>query len=203
MMLTQTRRQPRLSLAMIALSALLCAPAAFAAGSTPGTEADIEARYRLDVERCNTGQTHQDKATCLREAGAAREEAQRNRLTHGNEAYAQNQRERCNALPINEREDCLLQMSGASTQTQGSVEGGGVLRQTTITVPAAPATSMGATQGTMPGATAPGITTKPANPPSLPAPALAPNPPPVVPAPSLAPTSQPSPAVVPGTGLAK
>lgn len=144
-------------LAACALGACLATPAVYAAGSG-STQADIEARYKLDVQRCNAGQTNQDKTTCLREAGAARDEARRHRLVNSNQAYDQNQTQRCNGLPTGEREDCLLQMSGQNTSTQntttqGSVGGGGVLRETTITMPASPTTSPPTT--TAPAATTP------------------------------------------------
>ncbi len=139
---TRSTTTTRRLLAACALGALLAAPAAYAAGSG-ASEADISARYNLDVQRCNTGQTNQDKATCLQEAGAARDEARRNRLASGNQAYDQNQTKRCDSLPAGERDDCLLQMSGQnsatqSTTTQGSIGGGGVLRETTITIPGGP-----------------------------------------------------------------
>ena len=168
---------------LIALGTCLAAPLAMAAGSGASTE--IEARYRLDVERCNTGQTNQDKTTCLQEAGAARDEAKRARLTNHDAAFEQNQKARCDALPLAERDGCMLQMSGQNTTTQGSVGGGGVLRETTITIPGTPSTGV------------PQVSPSPA-------PGLTPSPPQVVPAPSLAPTptynTAPGAVVVPAPG---
>ena len=130
-----------LRLSAYVLGACLLMPTAFAASSNEKTEIDLQ--YQLDAQQCNTGQTSQDQTTCLKEAGAAHAEADRNRLNTANESFSQNQTERCNSLPENEREDCLLQMSGhntatQTTTTQGSVAGGGVLRETTITMPADP-----------------------------------------------------------------
>lgn len=120
--------------AACALAACLAAPLAIAAGSgAASSNADIEARYKSDVAVCNSGQSQEDKKTCLREAGAAREEAQRNRLGNGNQSFNSNEVARCQALPTEQREDCMLQMSGKDTVTQGSVNAGGVLRETTIT----------------------------------------------------------------------
>src|SRR3546814_9681921 len=107
--------------------------------------------------------TNQDKATCWREAGAAREESRRHRLSNGNESYQQNQTSRCQALPVAERGDCMLQMSGQDTKVEGSVGAGGVLRETTITIPGTPTPAPGAA-------------------PVTPAPGLTPNPPATVPA---------------------
>ncbi|HEY9573258.1 MAG TPA: hypothetical protein VIR76_09060 [Pusillimonas sp.] len=176
MMLTRSTFLPRLLASASLLGICLLAPLAMAQGSGAKTSSDIEARYKLDVERCNTGQTNQDKATCLREAGAARDESRRHRLINGNESYQQNQTSRCQALPVAERGDCMLQMSGQDTKVEGSVGAGGVLRETTITIPGTPTPAPGAA-------------------PVTPAPGLTPNPPATVPAPSLAPTAP----AVPGT----
>jgi hypothetical protein len=188
----------------------LSAFAAMAANASTAANAnsDIETRYRIDVERCNAGQTNQDKATCLREAGAARDEARRNRLNNGNQSYSQNETARCQALPTDQRDECLLQMSGKDTTTQGSVGAGGVLRETTIVVPGTPAPAA----GTVPGTTSP-------VPSAVPSPGLTPNAPATVPNPSLSPTTPATPmpmspatpaspnapatAPVPGTGLMK
>ncbi|MEJ8846653.1 hypothetical protein [Variovorax rhizosphaerae] len=82
----------------------------------------------------------QDTAACLREAGAARQEAARGGLTQPGAAAAdQNASARCQALPASERADCEARMQGTgsgSTTTSGSVMGGGVIRETVTTVPA-------------------------------------------------------------------
>lgn len=121
----------------VMLSAFLFSAAALAQGATPGTSGtplSPQAQYKLDVEHCNTGQTNEAKPTCLREAAAALEAARRNNLTN---AQPQNATERCNALPADQRQTCLMQMSGQDTKVEGSVAGGGILRETTIIVPAA------------------------------------------------------------------
>ena len=127
--------------AAIVISGSLFGPAVFAANSgTPGNDAsfDYEARYQQDVARCKAGQTNQDLRTCLQEAGAARDEARRNRLGDGSAAFEDNQKKRCMALPVAEQEDCLIQMSGQNTTTRGSIGGGGVLRETVIPIPGTP-----------------------------------------------------------------
>ena len=136
---------------VIVLSGSLFAPLAFAAnGGAQGNDAslDYEARYQKDVARCNAGQTNQDRATCMREAGAARDEARRNRLGDGSGNYEDNQKKRCMALPASEQEDCLIQMSGQHTTTRGSIGGGGILRETVITIPAAPTPAPAPVPGT-------------------------------------------------------
>jgi hypothetical protein len=127
---TKTRRGLRLSAAGLALSAL-----GLLAVST-GAHADEQ--YKKDVARCNSGQTNQAKSVCLREAGAAQVERRRNGLTEpGASTQAENAMQRCNALPADQRQSCMYLMSGqGQTQVQGSVAGGGVLRETVIQVPA-------------------------------------------------------------------
>ncbi|WP_459614471.1 hypothetical protein [Bordetella sp. 2513F-2] len=145
----------------LALGATLLSGAASAQGAATGSSmADIDAQYRLDVQRCNSGQTDQDRTSCLREAGAARDEARRGRLMRGESdaSRQQNALERCNRLPAGQREDCVTATT-SPTKTYGSVGGGGVLRESVITVPADTGTMAPA------GTTAPGT---PLAPPAMP-----------------------------------
>lgn len=80
----------------------------------------------------------QDKAACVREAGAAKQEAARGGLTTngpgGNQANAM---ERCQSLPAADKADCEARIRGAAnSSTSGSVMGGGVIRETVTPVPA-------------------------------------------------------------------
>jgi hypothetical protein len=107
--------------------------AATALAATPALAADArgsdaQARYQQERAACNSGQSHQDQATCLREAGAALEEARRGRLDDGQAAYQQNALIRCNALPADERSACHARMQGQGT-TRGSVAEGGIYRE--------------------------------------------------------------------------
>ncbi|WJJ93264.1 hypothetical protein [Neopusillimonas aromaticivorans] len=82
-----------------------------------------------------------------KEAAAALQAARSNTLTNGaGTDYQANERARCMALPETQRADCLLLISGQNTQVRGSVSQGGVLRETTIIIPApepvAPATPL-------------------------------------------------------------
>lgn len=121
------------------------AAAAAQAASAPD---DAQARYRREVVACNAGRTGQDLATCLKEAGAALEEAKRAARTGAasddkQPAYQQNALARCAALPVADREDCRARIEHP-TRVEGSVAGGGVLRETVQTVPAASAPASGA-----------------------------------------------------------
>lgn len=132
-----------------ALGGLSVVSAAHAANGA--TASSIQSQYELDVQRCNSGQTNQSRDVCLQEAGAARDEARRKRLEDGQSAnYTNNAVERCLKLPEQQRDDCLLQMQSPSS-VKGSVQSGGVLRETVIPVPAQPTPAM-------PGAMTPSVT---------------------------------------------
>ena len=113
-------------------SVLLVAAAAQAAPPKPTTSsADLRAahaRYTEDVALCKSGRSHQDRATCLREAGAALAEAKRGALDKETADLAANRIQRCNPLPEDQRKDCIARMQGQGT-TSGSVEGGGIYRE--------------------------------------------------------------------------
>src|SRR5690606_39179201 len=86
--------------------------------------------YQQQLHHCQT-LSGESRATCQREAGAALSEARKNDLTNANSTLEQNRFQRCSALPANLREDCEAQMRNEhDTQVFGSVEGGGILRQT-------------------------------------------------------------------------
>jgi hypothetical protein len=132
-------RTHRIYLSMAGLA--LCA-AALGGAASSARAAGGDAQYESDVARCNSGQTNQDRATCLKEAGASQVERRRNGLSNPTDSQS-NATARCNALPAAQRQDCLTQMSGqGSTTVQGSVQGGGVLRETVIPVaPGSPGSS--------------------------------------------------------------
>lgn len=113
--------------------------------------------YQQERAACTSGGSHQDRATCLREAAAARGEAKRGHLTDST-SYDENALARCNTLPSSDRQDCAKRVHGQGV-VSGSVESGGVYRETTTTVigtpqqPStlpAPAPVYQSPQGTMP-----------------------------------------------------
>ena len=96
---------------------------------------EAQARYKQERAKCMSGQSQQDRATCLQEADAALKEAKRRKLADGTAQYEQNQLKRCELHQGEDREYCLRMMRGEGT-TSGSVEGGGIYRELRITVPA-------------------------------------------------------------------
>jgi hypothetical protein len=116
-------------------AATLCV-AAHAAG-TAGSRSEIEANYRAERAACMNGTSNQDRTTCLKEAGAARDEARRGQLTDDRAMERQNAVARCNGLPESDRVDCVRRVQGDGT-VSGTAAGGGILRETVTIVPAAP-----------------------------------------------------------------
>ncbi len=110
--------------------AFLLSPAAQAASPA-------QTQYQRDVQHCNTTPGI-DKKACLKEAGAAAQAARDNGLAAPSaQTEAQNRVQRCDNLTGDQRADCMRLMDDKSQVTeQGSVQSGGILRQTTITIPA-------------------------------------------------------------------
>jgi hypothetical protein len=134
------RRGARL-LMVVAGGATLCAAANLAHAAGAGNK-DIEANYRRERASCMDGTSNEDRATCLKEAGAARDEARRGQLTDDRSAERQNAVARCNGLPESDRMDCVRRVQGDGT-VSGSAAAGGIFRETVTTVPAAPSSSDG------------------------------------------------------------
>jgi hypothetical protein len=118
-------------------------PAATGAATSQAQQAQQAERERA---ACLNGTSQQDKATCLREVGAAQEERRRGTLADGQAGrYQDNAAERCKSLPAADQADCVRRARGEGERS-GSVKAGGVLTSTTtITVgqpvPAASAAS--------------------------------------------------------------
>lgn len=126
---------PRLiahALFTLAATTALLAPMAHAASA----KTEVDQRYRAEVAVCNSGKSQQDRATCLREAGAARAEARKGNLkTPAGADVSSNATERCKAQPAADQPACVQRITGAGkTTTEGSVKGGGVIRETVTPV---------------------------------------------------------------------
>ncbi|OFZ99011.1 MAG: hypothetical protein A2Z64_02685 [Betaproteobacteria bacterium RIFCSPLOWO2_02_67_12] len=118
-------------LALCATGALLSATAAGAANR--GGLPEAQRIYQQDRAACISGETNQDRATCLREAGAALQEARRRGLDDGDAEFERNRLLRCDRQPPEDRPDCVRRMNGEGF-TSGSVEGGGIYRELVVPV---------------------------------------------------------------------
>jgi hypothetical protein len=140
----------------------LLASLGFGAQAGPAA-AGTASTYEQEVARCNSGLSQQDRATCLKEARNAHAEALRGRLDdHQRGTYDNTAVARCDRLPPADKTDCIDRMHGKGTAS-GSVEAGGIYRETVTVVPAAQPDNGAAASGTP---AAPGDTS--ARPPSTP-----------------------------------
>ena len=130
------RLHPSIGIAALSVS---LGPTAVAFAAPPS---DAQTRYQQERAACESGRSYQDRATCLKEAGAAYEEARRGRLDDGRAQYQQNALERCTVLPAEERSACHARMQGQGI-TSGSVEGGGIYRELVTRETAPPETNPG------------------------------------------------------------
>ena len=99
---------------------------------------EAQARFKQEMADCVSGHTSQDKASCMREARNALSEVRRGNLGRQDKAAGQlerNIRLRCEAHQGELRDACEARMRGEGN-VSGSVEGGGILREITTTVPA-------------------------------------------------------------------
>ncbi|MEO7243376.1 MAG: hypothetical protein ABIW85_10750 [Variovorax sp.] len=80
----------------------------------------------------------QDKAACMKEAGAAKQAMRRGNLTDESPGALQaNALARCNRQPTQDQAECEARVRGTgNTKVEGSVMGGGLIRSTTTRVPA-------------------------------------------------------------------
>ncbi|MGJ7525337.1 hypothetical protein [Variovorax sp. GB1P17] len=126
---------------------VLSAAALFAAGGffvlgapVASAQATASSNARVQNERATCDGVQQDRASCLREARAARQEAGRNGLTTPSAGREDtNALARCREQPAGDQAGCEARVrGGAHTTIDGSVMGGGVIRETVTPLPAQP-----------------------------------------------------------------
>ncbi len=92
----------------------------------------VQTRYTQEVEKCRTNNTQDSLATCLREAGAARDAATKGQLAAPGGEASSNATQRCEAFQTaSEKADCMKRVQAGAVS--GSVSGGGVLRESVTT----------------------------------------------------------------------
>jgi hypothetical protein len=127
---------PCRSMRVLCMSAVVWTNAP-ALGAGDATAIDAAERYQRERAVCTSGQSHQDRATCLREASAAHAQMRKSGMMDHDMTYEQNAQKRCQALPNDDRSACLARMHGHGS-TSGSVSGGGIYREIVTTEAAAP-----------------------------------------------------------------
>jgi hypothetical protein len=130
------RSRSLLSFGACALLAVGAATAqvAVGAGNTGTTGIDASGIYKQEVQACMTGKTQQDQADCLKEARNAMADKQRGVLDTSGSPQA-NAMQRCEVLAGEDKAACQARMMGYGN-VQGSVAGGGMLREVeTVVMP--------------------------------------------------------------------
>lgn len=126
-----TRRM--LATCMLATSTVLALPApAHAVDARTAREA--QARFREEMAVCTSGRSPQGRATCIEEARHALAAARRGALGETPRDMRANVLQRCGAHTGPDREACEARMSGRG-RTEGSVAGGGLMREITTDQP--------------------------------------------------------------------
>lgn len=120
------------------MSKILCA-LAFVLCTTPALAADrakpssAQATYARDRAECMKKDVG-ERQTCLREAGAALQEAKRGGLTNERADLEKNRLARCDSQPAKDKDECIRRMNEGTTT--GSVKEGAVVRELRTVVPA-------------------------------------------------------------------
>ena len=122
--------------------ALWLAAGSFAVAHAGAPQAKDAARalYLKEKAVCVEGRSNQDRATCLKEADNAYDEARRRPSSTPDAATLErNAVERCARVKAEDRLDCRRLALGQG-KNSGSVEGGGVIKQITTVEPTSPIT---------------------------------------------------------------
>ncbi len=116
-------------------------PAPTAAPKASAASSSIEAAYQRERAACLSGQTNQDRSTCLQEAAAARDDALRRGATappSDPDTLRANALRRCEAFTTpDDRERCARMARGEGTRS-GSAADGGVIKELRTVEPGPP-----------------------------------------------------------------
>ncbi|MES2685980.1 MAG: hypothetical protein V4706_04105 [Pseudomonadota bacterium] len=122
-----------MGLSLLMVSGVAMAQVPITATGTTGI--DASGSSQKEREACMTGRTQQDQATCLRETNNAAAEKRSGKLDNSGAQFDANARQRCEVLTGEDRTACEARVMGYGN-TQGSVAGGGVIREVeTVVVP--------------------------------------------------------------------
>ena len=118
-----------------ALTAVLAMTAATAQVASGTTGIDNTGSARSEANACNTGMTQQDRETCLREVRNANADKRAGKLDNAGGQFDANAAQRCNVLSGEDKIACEARVAGYGNP-QGSVAGGGVIREVeTVVLP--------------------------------------------------------------------
>lgn len=131
----RTEARSNTSLISFGIAALLAVGAATAQVATGTTGIDATGNFQSEMQACMSGRTQQDRDTCMKEARNAHADKQRRGLVNGGDHQA-NAMARCDVLQGEDKAACHARIMGYGS-VDGSVAGGGVIRQVeTVVMPA-------------------------------------------------------------------
>lgn len=120
--------------AVLALTAAVAQIATAQVGSGT-TGIDATGNPASEMAACNNGQTQQDRETCMKEVRNANADKRAGKLDNAGGQFGANAAQRCDALTGDDKIACEARVIGIGT-TEGSVAGGGVIREVeTVVVP--------------------------------------------------------------------
>ena len=121
-----------LTFSSVAVRALLVAITAFGSSSVlaagNATTADTKAKDQRPAGSCQYGPSTDGNAGCMTKADSDETRSRQAALDRDPTQYMRNALVRCDRLTGDDRQDCVLRISGKGT-TSGSVEGGGIYRE--------------------------------------------------------------------------
>ena len=126
-----------LGLAMFGLAVLLCLTVVTTASAQikPGTTGiDATGNAQSETVACNTGNTQQDKETCLNEVKNANAAKNAGKVDNAGGQFEANALSRCEVFSGDEKVTCIARMK-SNGQATGSVGGGGIIREIQTVVP--------------------------------------------------------------------
>ncbi|MGE4243276.1 hypothetical protein [Ramlibacter sp.] len=132
------RTDARSSKSLFSFSAIaLLALGAATAQVATATGIDASGSYQQEVNACMTGKTQQDQADCLKEARNAQADKRRGVLEPTSGDLAANALARCDVMTgAEDKAACKARIMGYGS-TEGSVAGGGLIREVeTVVAPA-------------------------------------------------------------------
>lgn len=136
-MLTRPLNRLHQSLAGLGFAALigLASPMAFAQITAGTTGIDASGNATSEMAACRNGKSQEDRATCEKEVRNANAAKRSGKLSNDGDFQA-NAMMRCNVFKMpDDKKACEARVMNTA-QAQGSVAGGGVLRETTTVIPA-------------------------------------------------------------------
>lgn len=129
-----------LSVAVFAAVSLAAASASAQINVQGDTGIDASGNYQRERAWCLVNTEGEARVDCMKNSGAAQMEKRRGTLDNNGANYTENALQRCNVFMGEDRAACRVRVIGLGGNS-GSVQGGGIIKQTeTVVAPGQPGT---------------------------------------------------------------